>query len=162
MSNGMDDRWGIRPAAGEIPDARPPSVRFQDAAILEYAVRNRLLRGAVPEWLRGNSDAPGTQSAGNRAKAPSGGVARTAARAAVIYRRIAPPDQEHPLRAVSLVRRLLAEGALDDFVLGKYRTHVEDCAEIGVAAMPLIPYLTELLEVHRVSRNAARRESYSA
>ena len=38
-----------------------------------------------------------------------------------------------------------------------YETHVRDCADIGVIPMPLIPYLTELLEIHRLETNADRR-----
>jgi hypothetical protein len=74
-----------------------------------------------------------------------------------IYRRIAPPDQEYPLRAVALIRRLLQEGASEEFVLEKYRMHAWACEEIGVAPMPFIPYMAELLEVFLLDNRAARR-----
>lgn len=75
-----------------------------------------------------------------------------------IYRRMAPANQQYPLRAVALVRRLLADGAGGEFVQGKYQAHVRDCGDIGVPPMPLIPYLAELLEIHRLETNAARRK----
>ncbi|HZD54913.1 MAG TPA: hypothetical protein VE080_01540, partial [Candidatus Aquicultoraceae bacterium] len=80
-----------------------------------------------------------------------------AARAEGVYRRIAPTDQRYPLRAVALIRRLLQEGAPEDFVLGKYRMHAWACDDIGVPRMPFIPYLAELLEVFLLDARAARR-----
>jgi len=141
----------------EIRDPRPHSVRFQDAAILEYAVRNRLVRGIPPENEGGNGRTSGAPSAGRVRRSRRKDSAWTAARAEGIYRHIAPAHQKYPLLAVALVRRLLAKGAPDRFVRGRYETHVRDCADIGVTPMPLIPYLTELLEIHRLETNAARR-----
>lgn len=151
------DEQAVRTAAGMIRDPRPPSVRFQDAAILEYAARNRLLRGPAPEDPGGDARGAGTAFDGRRRKIPRRGSGWAAARAEGIYRRIAPPDQQYPLRAVALVRRMLASGAPDEFVQGKYQAHVRDCGDIGVTPMPLIPYLAELLEIHRLETNAARR-----
>ncbi len=74
-----------------------------------------------------------------------------------LYRRIAPTGQKYPLRAVAIIRRLLQEGAPDEFVLGKYRMHAWACGEIGVKPMPFIPYMTELLEVFLLDARAARR-----
>lgn len=142
--------------AGEIRDTRHPSVRFQDAAILEYAVRNRLVRRVAPED-RGNGREPGVAFPGRARRRPRKGFAWTAARAEGIYRHIAPPNQKYPLRAVALVRRLLANGAPHEFVREKYETHVQDCRDIGVPPMPLIPYLTELVEIQRLETNAPRR-----
>jgi len=143
----------------EIRDPRPHSVRFQDAAILEYAVRNRLVRGRTPETLRGDDHASGAYPARWIRRPMRKRSARAAARAEGIYRHIAPRNQKYPLRAVALVRRLLSKGAPDGFVQGRYETHVRDCADIGVIPMPLIPYLTELLEIHRMVTNASRRSS---
>jgi len=141
----------------EIRDPRPHSVRFQDAAILEYAVRNRLVRGIPPENEGGTGRTSGAPSAGRVRRPRRNNSAWTAARAEGIYRHIAPAHQKYPLRAVALVRRLLAKGAPDGFVREKYRTHVRDCEDIGVLPMPLIPYLAQLLEVRRVDENNARR-----
>lgn len=155
MRNDLSD---IQSAARELRDSRPPSVRFQDAAIREYAVRNRLLRGgSAAEGANGDGRAAGAPPAGRFPRPPRKGSAWTAARAEGIYRLIAPPDQEYPLRAVDLVRRLLAIGAPDELVQGKYQAHVRDCDDIGVPPMPLIPYLAEFLEVQRLDMKAARR-----
>lgn len=144
--------------AGQPRDNRPPSVRSQNAAILEYAVRNRLLRGSgTPADLRGDARATEASRAGRMRRRPRRGALRAAARAEGLYRRIAPQCQRYPLQAVALVRRLLHEGAPDEFVEGKYRTHTRCCDEIGVDPMPLIPYLAELLEVFHLDRKAARR-----
>jgi len=74
-----------------------------------------------------------------------------------IYHRIAPPGQKYPLRAVAIIRRLLQEGAPEEFVLGKYRIHVWACGDLGVTPMPFIPYMAELLEVFLLDAKAARR-----
>lgn len=150
---------GNQATTGVIRDPRHPSVRFQDAAILEYAVRNRLHRGKTPEEPCGDERAPGAHLAGRMRRTPRKRSAWASARAEGIYRGIAPPNQKYPLRAVVLVRRLLAEGAPDLFVREKYRTHVQNCEEIGVLPMPLIPYLTELLEILRLETNTARRNA---
>lgn len=148
----------IKTAARELRDTRPLSVRYQDAAILEYAVRNRLMRsGGAQEELYGDAQAPGAPRSGRMRMSRRKGSDWTAAKAEGIYRRIAPLDQKYPLRAVALVRRLLAKGAPDEVVQGKYQAHVRDCSDLGVSPMPLIPYLTELLEIHRLDTNAARR-----
>lgn len=148
---------GYRTATGEIRDTRPPSVRFQDAAILEYAVRNRLVRGRIPEEPSGEDRASGTRPAERIRRPPRKRSAWASARAEAIYRRIAPANQKYPLRAVVLVRRLLADGAPDEFVQGMYQAHVRNCSDIGVVPMPLIPYLAELVEIRRLQTCAARR-----
>jgi hypothetical protein len=74
-----------------------------------------------------------------------------------VYRRIAPPGQKHPLRAVALIRRLLQEGAPEEFVLGKYMMHALACGDLGLKPMPFIPYMAELLEVFLLDAKAARR-----
>ncbi len=74
-----------------------------------------------------------------------------------LYRRLAPPGQKYPLRAVSLIRRLLQEGAPEEFVLGKYRMHAWACDDLGLKPMPFIPYMAELLEVFLLDAKAARR-----
>jgi len=131
-------------------------VRSQDAAILDYAVRNRLLRGPGPTAdARGGAQAPEASRAERRRRRV--GAPRAAARAEGIYRMIAPPAQEYPLQAVTVIRRLLDEGAPDEFVQGNYQTHVRCCDEIGVPSMPLIPYLAELLEVFLLDSRAVRR-----
>jgi hypothetical protein len=133
-------------------------VRSQDAAILDYAVRNRLLRGPGPTAdARGDAQAPEAPRAERRRRRRCVGAPRAAARAEGIYRMIAPPAQEYPLQAVTVIRRLLDEGAPDEFVQGTYQTHVRCCGEIGVPPMPLIPYLAELLEVFLLDGKAARR-----
>lgn len=158
MPNMWKDEAGIQTPAGERRDPRPPSVRSQDAAIWEYAARNRLLRGrGTPADIPGDALAPEASPAGRMPRPPRRGPARAAARAEGLYRRIAPPGQKYPLRAVTLVRRLLDEGAPDEFVRCKYPMHVRDCGDIGVAPMPLIPYLAELLEVVLSDTNVARR-----
>ncbi|OGQ00821.1 MAG: hypothetical protein A2Z40_04970 [Deltaproteobacteria bacterium RBG_19FT_COMBO_60_16] len=63
----------------------------------------------------------------------------------------------YPLRAVAIIRRLLQEGAPEEFVLEKYRMHAWACGDIGVTAMPFIPYLAELLEVFLLEAKAPRR-----
>lgn len=148
---------GSHTASAERRDTRPPSVRFQDAAILEYAVRNRLVRGRVPEGWNGGDRDNGNRSSERTRRPPRKRSAWASARAEGIYRHIAPPYQKYPLRAVVLIRRMLADGAPDELVREKYRTHLRDCEEIGVLPMPLIPYLTQLLEVHRVDAITARR-----
>ena len=74
-----------------------------------------------------------------------------------LYRRIAPPGQKYPLRAVALIRRLLQEGAPEAFVLGKYRVHAWACGDLGLKPMPFILYMEELLEVFVLDAKAARR-----
>lgn len=159
MSDILKHEAGVSTTAGERRDNRPPSLRYQDAAILEYAVRNRLLRGSgTPADLGGDGhgmEAPRSPRTGRR---PRRTALRAAARAEGIYRRIAPPGQTYPLQAVALVRRLLHEGAPDEFVEGKYKTHTRCCDEFGVPPLPLIPYLAELLEVFLLDRKAARRD----
>ncbi len=140
-------------------DPRPPSVRSQDALILEYAVRNRLFRGpGTSADGSGVAQAPGELPGGRMRRRLPGNGYRDAARAEGIYRQIAPPGQKYPLQAVSLVRRLLREGASEEFVLGKYRLHASACEEIGVPRMPFIPYLTELLEVFLLDRKISARD----
>lgn len=158
MSNMQNDAAGVPAPAGERRDLRPPSVRSQDAAIWEYAVRNRLLRGpGTPADVCADAQATEAHPAVRRPRPPRRDAAREAARAEGIYRRIAPPGQEYPLQAVTLVRRLLHEGAPDEFVREKYRLHARDCCDIGLAPMPLIPYLAELLEMVRLDTKRARR-----
>lgn len=158
VTNMWKDEAVVPSPAGEGRDPRPVSVRSQDAALWEYAVRNRLLRGReTAAGLHADARAHETPPAGRMRRHPRKGAARAAARAEGVYRRIAPPGQEYPLQAVTLVRRLLDEGAPDEFVQGKYRTHVRDCDDIGVTPMPLIPYLAELLEVFLLESNAVRR-----
>jgi len=144
-------------ATEEIRDPRPHSVRFQDAAILEYAVRNRLVRGRSMEGNRKDARAEGSRPGERFPRTSRRDPAWTAARAEGIYRNIAPRNQKYPLRAVALVRRMLSKGAPAEFVQEKYQTHVRSCGDIGVTPMPLIPYLTELLEIHRLETNADRR-----
>jgi hypothetical protein len=158
VPNLWKDEAVVQTPAGECRDLRPPSVRSQDAALWEYAVRNRLLRGrATPVEMCGDAQAPEFPLAGRMPRPPRKGAARAAARAEVLYRRIAPPGQKYPLRAVTIVRRLLEEGVPDEFVRGKFETHARNCVDLGVAPMPLIPYLAELLEVVLLDRNVARR-----
>ena len=133
-------------------------VRSQDAAILDYAVRNRLLRGPGPTAeAHGDTYAPEGPRAERRRRRRCVGAPRAAARAEGIYRMIAPPAQKYPFQAVTVIRRLLDEGARDEFVQGNYQTHIRCCCEIGVPSMPLIPYLAELLEVYLLDSRAARR-----
>lgn len=157
MSNIWEDEAVVETPLEEYPDSRPVPVRSQDAAILEYAVRNRLLRGkGTPD--EGVAVAGAPEPPGNgRMRRPRRRGAREAARAEGLYHRIAPAWQRYPLRAVTLVRELLQEGAPEGFVMGKYRMHVEACAYFGVPPMPLIPYLEELLEVVVLDAKAARR-----
>ena len=158
MSNNRNDEAGVLFPGGRRRDLRPPSVRYQDGAILEYAVRNRLLRGlGLPDDMAGEGSASEVFPAGRMAGSPGRSSARAAARAEAIYRRIAPPGQKFPLQAVALIRRLLEEGAADEFVRGKYRNHVRCCGVFDLAPMPLVPYLSELLEVFLLDRKAARR-----
>ena len=158
MSNMRKDEAGVQTAAGERRDPRPPSVRSQDAAIWEYAARNRLLRGrGTPADMRRDAQAPEAPPARRMPRLRRRGAVRAAARAEGLYRRIAPPGQKYPLRAVTLVRRLLNEGAPDEFVRGKYQMHARDCGDVGVVPMPLIPYLAELLEIVLLDTNVARR-----
>lgn len=147
------DEACFQTAVGERLDPRPSSVRSQDAAIWDYAVRNRLLRG---QGTSGDAQAPEPPGNGRMRRLRRRG-AREAARAEGLYHRIAPAWQRYPLRAVTLVRELLQEGAPEEFVMGKYRMHVEACAYFGVPPMPLIPYLEELLEVVVLDAKAARR-----
>lgn len=159
MSNVWEDKAVVEAPMEGRPDQRPVCVRSQDAAILEYAVRNRLLRGAgTPEGGESLSPVPGPAGNGRMHRTRHRG-AREAARAEHVYHRIAPAGQRYPLRAVTLVRRLLRQGAPEEFVLGKYRMHVEACACFGVPAMPLIPYLAELLEVVELDAKADRRNA---
>lgn len=158
MSNMWKNEAGVPTPAGERRERRPASVRSQDAAIWEYAVRNRLLRSrGTPADMPGDAQAPEAPRAGRRGRRPRRGAPRAAARAEDLYRRIAPPDQVYPLRAVTLVRRLLDEGAPDEFVRGTYQTHVQYCGYFDLAPMPLIDYLAELLEVFLLDAKAARR-----
>ena len=144
--------------AGDPRDPRPPSVRFQDAAIWEYAIRNRLLRGRrTPADMPEDTQSPAESRSGRMRRRTRGGALRTAAMAEEIYRRIAPPDQKYPLLAVAIIRRMLQEGAPEEFVLGKYRMHYWACGDIGVAPMPFIPYMAELLEVFLLDAKDARR-----
>lgn len=158
MSNTWEDEGGAPAPAGERRDLRPDSVRSQDRALWEYAVRNRLLRGRGPAAdLRGDAQGPEGARAGRRPRRRRRGAHRAAARAEGVYRRIAPADQEYPLQAVTLVRRMLDEGAPDAFVQDKYQAHARDCDEFGVPPMPLIPYLAELLEVFLLDTKLSRR-----
>ena len=158
MSNMWNDAAGIPFPAREPRDSRPPSVRSQDAAIWEYAARNRLLRGrgTPAEMPEGAQSPAGSRSEWMRRR-PRRGAPRTAALAEGLYRRIAPRGQKYPLHAVALIRRLLQEGAPEEFVLAKYRMHAWACGDIGVAPMPFIPYMEELLEVFLLDAKAARR-----
>lgn len=159
VSNMRKGEAGGQTPAGEGRDLRPPSVRSQDAAIWEYAVRNRLLRGrGTPADTRRDAQAAEAPPAERMPRPPRRGAAGAAARAEGLYRRIAPPGQKYPLRAVTLVRSLLDEGAPEEFVRGKYQMHARNCGDIGVAPMPLIPYLAELLEIVLLDMNAARRD----
>lgn len=149
---------GVPPPTGERRDPRPASVRSQDAAILEYAARNQLLRGpGTTAYLSEWEQAPEASSSSRMRRPPRKSSARGAARAEGLYRLIAPPCQKYPLKAVALIRRLLREGAPEEYVLEKYRTHAWACDNIGVTPMPFIPYLVELLEVFLLDTKLARR-----
>lgn len=153
------DTAGLPIPSGELRDFRPSSVRSQDAAIIEYAARNRLLREpGTSAYMRGDAQGAGAYPGGRMPRPPRRGPARGAARAEGLYRRIAPPDQKYPLQAVNLIRRLLREGASEEFVLEKYRTHAGACRDIGVPPMPFIPYLAELLEVFLLDAKLAGRD----
>lgn len=157
MSNAWNDAGGPT-AGGKRRDPRPSSVMSQDAAILEYAARNRLLRGrGFPAETSGVAWASEGLPGGRIRRPTRGGNARGAARAEGIYRLIAPPEQKYPLKAVTLIRRLLREGAPEEFVLEKYRMHAWACDDLGVPPIPFIPYLTELLEVFLLDVKRARR-----
>jgi len=158
VSNMWNNAAGVPTPAGEPRDSRPPSVRSQDAAIWEYAARNRLLRGrGTPADMPGGPQTPAASRSGWTRRRPGRGAPRTAVMAEGLYHRIAPPGQKYPLRAVAIIRRLLQEGAPEEFVPGKYRMHARACGDIGVAPMPFIPYLAELLEVFLLEAKAARR-----
>ncbi|MGB3097174.1 MAG: hypothetical protein WBB46_10645, partial [Candidatus Deferrimicrobiaceae bacterium] len=103
-------------------------MRCQDASIWEYASRNRLLRDrGTPADVPGDAQTPAAQRSERMRRHSLRGAPRTAAMAEGVYRRIAPPGQKHPLRAVALIRRLLQEGAPEEFVLGKYMMHALAC-----------------------------------
>ena len=140
MSNIWNDAAGVPTSAREPRDSRPPSVRSQNTAIWEYAARNRLLRsGGTPEDVPGSPQTPEASRSGWTRRRPGRGAPRTAAMAEGIYHRIAPPAQKYPLRAVALIRRLLQEGAPEEFVLGKYRMHAWACGDLGVTPMLSFP-----------------------
>lgn len=158
MPNIRNDAIGVPPSAGDGRDPRPSPVRSQDAAILEYAARNRLLRGpGTSVDMSGVAQATEAPLGGRMQRRSRKGAHRTAATAEGLYRRIAPSDQKYPLKAVTLIRRLLHEGAPEEFVLEKYRMHAWVCGDLGVSPMPFIPYLAELLEVFLLDAKAARR-----
>jgi len=158
VSNMWNHAAGVPIPAREPRDSRPPSVRSQDAAIWEYAARNRLLRsGGTPADVPGDAQTPAASRSGWKQRRPGKGAPRTAAMAEGVYRRIAPPGQKYPLRAVTLIRRLLQEGAPEEVVLGKYMMHALACGDLGVTPMPFIPYMAELLEVFLLEAKAARR-----
>lgn len=158
VSNMWNHAAGVPIPAREPRDSRPPSVRSQDAAIWEYAARNRLLRnGGTPADVPGDAQTPAASRSGWARRRPGRGAPRTAAMAEGIYHRIAPPGQKYPLRAVALIRRLVQEGAPEEFVLGKYRMHAWACGDLGVTPMPFIPYMEELLEVFLLDAKATRR-----
>jgi hypothetical protein len=158
VSNMWKNAAGVPTLAGEPWDSRPPSVRSQDAAIAEYAARNRLLRGGgTPANMPGGPQTPAASRSGLARRGPGRNASHTAVMAEGLYHRIAPPSQKYPLRAVAIIRRLLQEGAPEEFVLGKYRMHAWACGDLGVTPMPFIPYLAELLEVFLLEAKAARR-----
>ena len=162
MSNMWNHAAGAPTSAREPRDSRPPSVRSQDAAIWEYAARNRLLRGrGTPADVPGDAQTPAAHRSERMRRHSLRGAPRTAAMAEGVYRRIAPKGQKYPLRAVALIRRLLQEGAPEEFVLEKYRMHACACGDIGVTPMPFIPYMAELLEVFLLEAKAARRGNMS-
>ena len=157
MSNMWNNPAGVPTSTGEPRDPRPSSVRSQDATIWEYAARNRLLRGReTPAEMPGVAQTPAASPSGRMRRRPRRGAPQTAAMAEGLYRRIAPPGQKFPLRAVAIIRRLLQEGAPEEFVLSKYRVHTWACGDIGVTPMPFIPYMEELLEVFLLDAKAAR------
>lgn len=156
MSNAWKDGAVVNTADLKHRDPRPLAVQSQDAAILEYAARNRLLRG---RGTPGDGKEPETPFTGRIRRRHRRKFPRTAARAEALYRQIAPTGQKYPLQAVTLVRKLLREGAPEEFVLEKYRTHAWACDEIGVPPMPFIPYLAELLEVWVLDVKSARRNA---
>jgi len=157
VSNMWNHAAGVPTSAGEPRDSRPPSVRSQDAAIWEYAARNRLLRGrGTPADMPEVAQTPAASRSGRMRRRPRKGAPRTAAMAEGLYRRIAPPGQKYPLRAVAIIRRLLQEGAPEEFVLGKYRMHAWACGDIRVTPMLFIPYMAELLEVFLLDAKTAR------
>ena len=158
VSNMWNNAAGVPIPAREPRDSRPPSVRSQDAAIWEYAARNRLLRGrGTPADVPGDAQTPAAPQSGWTRRRPGRGAPRTAAMAEGLYHRIAPPGQKYPLRAVALIRRLLQEGAPEEFVLEKYRMHAWACGDLGMMPTPFIPYMAELLEVFLLDAKAARR-----
>ena len=158
VRNIRNDAIGVPPPAGDERDPRPSSIRSQDAAILEYAARNRLLRGpGSTAYMSGVAQALEAPPGGRMRRRSRRDAPRTAALAEGLYRRIAPPNQKYPLKAVVLIRMLLREGAQQEFVLEKYRTHAWACVDLGVPPMPFIPYLAELLEVFLLDAKAARR-----
>lgn len=162
MSNMWNDAAGVPIPSREPRDSRPPSVRSQDAALWEYAARNRLLRGrGTPADMPGDAQTSEASRSERMRRRPGRGAPRTAAMAEGVYHRIAPPGQKYPLRAVALIRRLLQEGAPEEFVLGKYRMHACACGDLGVTPMPFIPYMEELLEVFLLDAKAARSRSSS-
>jgi hypothetical protein len=158
VSDMWNDAAGVPTPSGGLRDRRPHPVRSQDTAILEYAARNRLLRGpGTPADMSGAAQTPEASRFGRIRRRSRKGGHRTAATAEGLYRRIAPPGQKYPLKAVVLIRTLLREGAPQEYVLEKYRTHALACGEIGVKPMPFIPYLAELLEVYLLDVKLARR-----
>lgn len=158
MSNTWNDSLSVPTPGGQCRDPRPSSVRSQDAAILEYAARNRLLRGpGTSADVCGMAQAPGASRFGRMRRRSRREAHRTAAMAEGLYRRISPPRQKHPLKAVALIRMLLREGAPEEFVLEKYRMHAWACDEFGLPPMPFIPYLAELLEIFRLDVKLTRR-----
>ena len=162
MSNMWNHATGVPTPAGELRGPRPSSGRSQDAAIWEYAARNRLLRsGGTPADVPGDAQTPAASRSGWTQRRFGRGAPRTAAMAEGLYHRIAPPGQKYPLRAVAIIRRLLQEGAPDEFVLGKYRMHALACDDLGVTPMPFTPYMAELLEVFLLDAKAARSTSSS-
>ena len=135
-----NDAAGVPTPAREPRDSRPSSVRYQDAAIWEYAARNRLLRDRVTSAdVPGDAQTPAASRPGWARRRPGRGAPRTAAMAEGIYHLIAPPGQKYPLRAVALIRRLLQEGAPEEFVPGKYRMHAWACGDLGVTPMLSFP-----------------------
>ncbi len=158
VSNMWNDAAGVPTPAREPRDSRPPSVRYQDAALWEYAARNRLLRnGGTPADVPSDAQTRAASRSGWTRRRPGRGAPRTAAIAEGIYHQIAPPGQKYPLRAVALIRRLLQEGAPEEFVLGKYRMHAWACGDLGLKPMPFIPYMAELLEIFLLDAKGVRR-----